>query len=143
MLVFAGTSPILVNLVGARVEADITATNLSIGRLGGGITEAEIDNVLIPGLADGMNGFIADDCPGGVCSPGSDGEQLLLLFDSDSDGTITADELRTNALIMSLLAPDIDLFDSAGNYNPRGDGIKDSLSFGVGFTAVGAVFDLP
>jgi len=143
LLVFAGTSPILVNLVGARVEANITATNLSVGRLGGGITEAEIDNIVIPGLAEALNGIVADDCPGGVCPPGGNGAQILLLFDANSDGTITAEELRTNALIMSLLAPDVDLFDSAGNYNPRVDGVKDSLSFGVGFTAVGAVFDLP
>ena len=66
-----------------------------------------------------------------------------MLFDANTDGTITAKELRTNALIMSLLAPDLDLFDSAGIYNPRVDGVNDSLSFGVGFTAVGAVFDLP
>ncbi len=63
--------------------------------------------------------------------------------DTDTDGTITADELRTNALIMSLLSPDVDLFGSMGNDDPRVDGVNDSLSFGVGFTAVGAVFDLP
>ncbi len=144
LLVFGGTSPIRVNLVGARVEANITATNLSIGRLGGGITEAEIDSVLIPGLADAFNAIVAEDCIGLTCDPDSPGEDILDLFDTiDVDGVISVEEVRASPLISSLLAPDIDLFDSAGDFNPRVDGVDDSLSFGVGFTAVGAVFDLP
>ncbi len=139
-----GTEPILVNLVGARVEADLSATNLGNAKLGGALTAADIDAQLIPGIAAAMQAMVDADCPGGTCAPGSAGETILGLgFDANDDGMITADELRMSALISSLLQPDVDLFDADGNFDPRSDGVNDSLSFGVGFTAVNAVFDLP
>ena len=80
------------------------------------------------------------------CDEGSTGETLVDLFDEEpepsGDCTITLDELKNNDLISSLLAPDVDLFDADGNFNPRQDMVKDSLSLGVGFSAVGAVFTI-
>jgi hypothetical protein len=143
LVLVPGTTPVVVSLVGARVRGDVTATTISNGLLGGAIREEEVDTVVIPAIAVAMNALVAADCPGGVCTPDSGGETILALFDTNTDGTVTADELRANDLINSLLAPDVDLFDGAGNFNPRVDGVRDSLSFGVGFTAVGAVFDLP
>ena len=52
-------------------------------------------------------------------------------------------EFADDPLIGSLLSPDLDLFDGMGNFNPRVDGIRDSLSLGVGFTGVGATFPWP
>jgi hypothetical protein len=135
--------PILLHLVGAKVVADVGPTNVVNGRLGGALTGAEVDNVLLPALHDIYALIVAEDCPGGVCTAGSAGETLLDLFDENKDGMITLAELQESALIQSLFAPDVDLFDATGAYNPRVDGLKDSLSFGVGFTAVGAVFALP
>ena len=45
----------------------------------------------------------------------------------NSDGKITADEIRNNALLKPLLAPDVDT---------DKDGKPDALSIGFGFTAV-------
>ncbi len=56
---------------------------------------------------------------------------------------ILADELRMDDLIASILAPDVDLFDSTGAFNPRVDGIKESVSLGVGLTCVPALFAVP
>ena len=82
---------------------------------------------------------------------------MLLLFDEygatvqdDPDCAVTLEELGNNSLISSLLAPDVDLFDCSGGewptgccFDPRVDGVKDSLSVGLGFTGVGATFTLP
>lgn len=138
-----GTPPVIVELVGARFKGGVTATTITNGLLGGAITAEEVDAVLIPGIAAALNIMVAEDCVGTTCDPDSAGEDILLLFDDNDDGVITAEELRANALIQSLLAPDVDLFDATGAFNPNTDGENDALSFGVGFTAVGAVFDLP
>jgi hypothetical protein len=39
-----------------------------------------------------------------------------------------------------MFSPDLDLFDGSGQFAPNEDGVKDSLSFGAGFTAIGASF---
>ena len=53
-------------------------------------------------------------------------------------------ELRSNCIIScGILTPDIDLLDQDGDFNPRTDGVKDALSFGIGFTAVPAVYPEP
>jgi hypothetical protein len=56
----------------------------------------------------------------------------------DGDGAVSIDELRTHALIQSLLQPDLDLFDASGS--PGTDGTLDSLSLGYGFSAVLGTF---
>ena len=63
----------------------------------------------------------------------------MALFDENEDGMVTEEELRANALIESTVGnPDLDLFDGDGQFDPNVDGVKDSLSLGLGFTAVGA-----
>jgi hypothetical protein len=56
------------------------------------------------------------------------------------DAIISADELRVDDLLGSILTPDVDLFDAAGNFNPRVDGVMDSISLGVGLDLVPASF---
>jgi hypothetical protein len=70
----------------------------------------------------------------------STSKTVLDLFDDDKDGAVTADEIRMDPLSMALLAPDVDLLDASGAFNPRSDGTKDSLSLGLGFTCVNGVF---
>ncbi|MBA2544254.1 MAG: hypothetical protein H0V17_31710, partial [Deltaproteobacteria bacterium] len=62
--VSASAPPIALDLIGARVEATIDATSCS-GRLGGAVTETQVDTVLIPSVVDMMNAAIARDpgCP--------------------------------------------------------------------------------
>jgi hypothetical protein len=150
---------VVVELVGARIEVDVTAQQLLAGRLAGGITEEERDMVVIPAMHEAITTTIDQDCTGTTngmppcgCDDGSTGLTLLDLFDEipdragaqpDGDCVVTPEELATNSLITSLLAPDVDLLDADGDFAPGQDGVNDCLSFGVGFTAVPASFPLP
>ena len=57
------------------------------------------------------------------------------------DRKIDVCEVATAGLIQNVLAPDIQMFDANGNYHPNPDNThKDSLSLGLGFSAVTATF---
>ncbi len=111
-----------------------------------------------------------ENCPGSSCDPcgcqnGSAGDTIRSLFDKEpaagepgtafmgvaGDCMITIDELRNNNLIRSLLSPDVDLLncpsaDSAPSectYEPRVDGIKESMSLGLGFRGAKGTFNIP
>ena len=137
--------PIRIPLTGARLEGTISAEGIMSGRLAGGIAEQDIHGIVLPALADGMNRDIENDCTGVApqcCAPGTTTDVIVRQFDFDADCRITADELLRNVLIAALLQPDVDLID-ADNGNalePDRDGVRDSLSVGVGLTAVGASF---
>jgi len=146
------------HLIGARMDvpAIADATLASAGapaKLGGAVTKADLDDNVMPALHQILADNIAEDCTGidnGTdacgCADGATGRTLLDLFDEVPDGgdcMVTLEELKNNSLISSLLAPDVDLLDGDGNFNPRKDGVKDSLSLGVAFTAVGASFTAP
>ena len=93
-----------------------------------------------------MQNTVQQDCSGvhpNCCTPNSQGEDLIGTFDSDGSCDITVDELKDNALLSGLLSPDLDLFDAEGFYVPNDDGVKDSLSLGVGFNATLGTFALP
>lgn len=135
--------PVLLNLVGARVECDVDGTGVMNGKLAGGITKEQVQNDILPALHQSFSITVAADCTGTTCTPGSAGEDLLNLFDENADGEITLAELENNILLTNLLAPDMDLLDEEGFLNPNSDGELDTLSFGVGFTAVGALFIPP
>ncbi|HUH02527.1 MAG TPA: hypothetical protein VML75_11050 [Kofleriaceae bacterium] len=144
-----GGEALVVNLVGARVEIGaVTADTLMSGKLGGAITEEALDNDILPALHTILSDTIAEDCTGTAapcCEADSTGQLLIDLFDESEpqDCVVTLEELKNNSLIASLLAPDVDLFDgdpADDNFSPRTDGVKDSLSLGIGFNAVGGVF---
>ena len=148
------------NLYGARMDVTVAETTLgtsgSPGKLGGAIKEEDLQNDVLPALHGILEDNINEDCTGTTtgappcgCTDGGTGQTLLDLFDEepdragtepDGDCVVTLDELKNNSLISSLLAPDVDLFDADGNFNPRDDGVKDSLSLGIAFTSVGATF---
>jgi hypothetical protein len=145
-LIILNGPPIRLPLHGARIEGVFAVDGVTGAKLGGAVIEADVDSLVVPALADSLQTTVAADCAGApptCCSAGSTGESLVELFDADGDCAITLDEVRTNDLIASLLSPDVDLFDSEGNFNPRVDEIKDSLSLGVGLLAVPARFPLP
>lgn len=123
--VVEGGPPLRLNLVGAKLTGAVNDGACDV-RLGGAILKEELDGVVIPGLAELWTGASAP--------------AALDLFDADGDLVITAEEIRTNAVIGPLLAPDVDLLTGAGTYDPRTDGVADSISLGVSFTCVGAVF---
>jgi hypothetical protein len=146
-----GGDSLTLNLIGARLEiGSVSATGLMSGKLGGAVTDADLQNNILPALNDILADTINEDCTGTAtstdacgCAEGATGRTLLDLFDEDDTCDVTLQELKDNSLISSLLAPDVDLLDGSGNFNPRSDGVKDSLSLGLAFTGVGATFTNP
>ncbi len=148
---FAGDQQFRLRLYGARMEVQVSESALGSadapGRVGGGIRPDDLDSDLLPWALARITGAIAADCTSSVppcgCAAGSAGQAVIGLFDEvePRDCAVTLDELRNNSLIAPLLVADVDLFDADGNFNPRSDGVDDSLSFGLAFTAVGATYD--
>ncbi len=162
-------TPIRVKLVGARIKGDLTADGCTSGVLGGAITNDELNSSVIPGIQTLMNNSIKDDGPDGmhpmacaaagdVCPAAMNGDAtscdverhicrsdtsktILNIFDTNKDAQITIDEIKNNTLIKALLAPDVDLFNGT-TFDPRKDGVKDSLSVGIGFTCKKATFSV-
>lgn len=141
LLAIAGVPAGVIELrgVGGRIECLAGADTLVNGRFGVGLTMEEVDTRLVPAMATGIDAIVQRDCPGAVCAEGSQGQSLAMFFDDDTDGAVTEQELRSNSLISSTIGnPDLDLFDGEGQFNPRTDGVKDSLSLSLGFSAVSA-----
>jgi hypothetical protein len=68
-----------------------------------------------------------------------------LTLDANADGVITADEFVEDQLMASFAAPDLDLiapFAGVDVYWPHRDGLEDSISLGLGFTAVPVELEL-
>lgn len=143
-LVLPNTNETIVfKLRAAAIDADISAGTLD-GVIAGAVVGDDIDRVLLPALQLGLQAAVDDSCgTTDPCPSGSLGSMILNQFDDNNDGIVSVDELRGDSLVNSLLTPDLDLLDSGGNYNPGYDGVNDSLSFAVRFTAVPADFPVP
>jgi hypothetical protein len=124
-----------VDLIGVRLEADVSAKGCANGKLGGGVTVDEFRGKLLPAIADGLNQIIKSDQ--------AVANTLMQVFDSDRNGIITIQELENNPMLMIAVSPDMDLLDASGKFNPSQDGVKDSYSVGLGFTCVPATFTAP
>ena len=61
----------------------------------------------------------------------------------DAQAFLSLAELEQSNLIAQLTVPDVDLLDADGNFNPRDDGVLDSIAIGLAFTSVGATFTAP
>jgi len=127
-LVLDSDRPIRLDLRGARVRLEQISENHITAVFAGGVTESDIENVVIPEAAANCDRIVVNECnqtgpnatePCG-CIPGSRSNTLRKLFDADRDCRVDASEVSTNSLVRSLLEPDI-----------RVDG-QDLLSFGVG-----------
>jgi hypothetical protein len=150
-------SSLTLDLIGAQIEVQqMSATGLMSGKIGGAITEQDLNNTVLPALVDILADTFVDDCPEprtapDCCEDGSTGQTLMDLFDEDDTCEVTLLELQNNSLISSLLAPDVDLLDcpsadsdpSECAFFPRQDEVKDSLSLGIGFSAVPGTFTIP
>ncbi|HWE29091.1 MAG TPA: hypothetical protein VHB97_13880, partial [Polyangia bacterium] len=150
-----GSTP--VDLVGARITyvraADGTVTG---GQLNGAMRKYDIDHTVVPSVAGALNLSVQTN------PSSSTSMQILAIFDNGGkpsaacgmmcqnldgscaiahDNVISDCEVGTNSIIQNVLAPDVQMFDAAGNYHPNpANTNKDSLSIGVGFTAVPATF---
>jgi hypothetical protein len=135
-IALGGTTPITINLIGARIKAS-TISDTAIGSVifGGAIAKTDIDGTIIPAIVPNLKDTVARDCnmltapPGCGCTSGSTGETIISTFDkSPVDCDITAQELLMNGIVMSALQPDVTI-----------DGVP-AVSIGIKATAVGAVF---
>jgi hypothetical protein len=148
-LALADAASVPINLIGARATASVSDTGIMNGKLGGALRDSDVQDELIPAVADLIASLlVTSECDGtpegGCCPADSTGEQVLTFFDDNEDCEVTAEELAANSLISSTIGnPDLDLFDEGGDFNPRQDGVKDSLSLGIGFTAVAGEFTVP
>lgn len=128
-------APLTLALIGARVRlTQASDTEIMTGVVAGAVPVTELDSTVYPSMATAITAQIAVDCtaltspPQCGCASGSAGDTEMGLFDANQDCAVTADEIKTNSLIMSLLAPDVTI------------GTEQALSFGVGITAVHAAF---
>jgi hypothetical protein len=122
-IALGGTTAIQLDLIGAKAKASgitadnigtISGTTVSGGIVfAGAITKDDIDNKVIPAVQTQLGPTIMKDCtmptmpPGCGCTDGSTGKTILGLFDTNHDCTVSVDEIKSNSLIMSLLAPDV------------------------------------
>jgi hypothetical protein len=147
LYVFSPTSPVTLPLHGAAIRFTTDPNGLMSGQINGSVKDADVKNIIVPQIAQSLNAAIQMD-------PNSNtAKQILAIFDIGNctnpdmtkavanDGRIDPCEVATNPIIQNVLAPDVDIYDANGNYapNPLNTG-KDSLSIGVGFSAVHATF---
>jgi hypothetical protein len=137
-IALGGTEGISLDLIGARGKATgISENGMESLILAGALTKSDLDNKVIPAIHMQIEPIITRDCPTPTaadcgCMSGSTGKTILNLFDTNPKNcAVTVDEIKTNTLIQSLLAPDVKI-----------DG-QDALSLGVKTTAVKATFPLP
>jgi len=133
-------APLRITLVSARAEVTVSEDGLTDGLLGGAITTDDVNNDLIPAVADVVASLLeADGCdPKAVpcCPEDSGAAQILSFLDTDDDCVVGAQELIENPLIASTLGdPDLDL--------EGDDQVNDAISLGVGFSAVTGAFTPP
>ena len=142
-----GSPPIAceLDLFGARTElTGVSADGITDGIVGGAATFATLNLSCIPAFVGAVVAYVQRDCcgtptspqpicnynstPSCGCSNGSMGQNLLGQLDIRHACTVTVADVENNSFIESLLAPDVMI-----------DGVP-GLSFGVGFTAVSAVY---
>ena len=136
-----GVPPIRFRLINAQLAAKVTENGCTGGRIGGAITQKDIDGNVLPALAAGLDSVIAGDagCRQNLNDCDDNSKMLLGLFDTDpKDRMITLNELQGNFIINLLFTNDLDLLGDDGN--PGKDGQLDSTSLALAFTCVKAGF---
>jgi hypothetical protein len=159
----AGADPVTLKVNGAHLQfTRDSAGKITGGQLNGAIKNSDVQSLIIPNVATLLTKKITDDStPPSMLSAGD--MQILSIFDNGgkpdaactagtcknpdgscatkADNKIDICEVSTAGLIQNVLAPDVQMFDAAGNYKPNKDNtVKDSLSLGLSFSAVGASF---
>jgi hypothetical protein len=123
------------------------APGLVSGQLNGSIKQSDVNTKMIPQIAANLTQQVESD------PNSSSSMQIEQIFDvggctddngvpaQASDRVITPCEVANNSIIKNVLAPDVQIYDANGNYAPNpANTVKDSLSVGLGFTAVRATF---
>jgi hypothetical protein len=124
-----GFPPLEIELLGARATFEDVGDGSLRGRIGGGVSDADMDRLFTDYL-EIIDADVANDCgidpPACSCALNSSGKFYIGSLDANHDCSVAFDELKKNTLIVSLLAPDLVM-----------DG-KKAISLGIGFEAVPA-----
>ncbi len=147
----------LIPLTGGHVSYTLGVDHLFTGQIQGAIAVSDLQNIFIPAVAQRFSALVAQSpcgsdcmtiksifdnggvanshCPQGTCA-NPDGTCAVA-----NDNQISSCEISTNSLVANVLAPDVQMTDGKGNYHPAPtNAIPDSLSVGLGFTAVSAQY---
>jgi hypothetical protein len=154
----APTAPIEFPLNGCEItfqtgtDFQSGAPGLLNGEIHGSVKNRDIQGLVIPAIAVQLtqqiqnnptsaettmlrNLFDVGDGNGGFCTNPDNTRAYPM------DGVIGPCEVAGNNIIANVLAPDVQIYDAAGNYAPsKFNQMRDSLSFAVGFTAVRASY---
>lgn len=120
-LSFIGSAPVFVSLAKAQVNGTITSKSIAAGQINGAIPITEVQTKLLPAMASWWDSQYKN-----TTDPTVKGN-LKTMFDLNGDGTITANEVKSNLILGILIKADVDT---------DGDKKMDSMSIGFGFTSV-------
>lgn len=116
-------------------EVGASADGLVAGKLAGALRQTDVEAIMHPALYATFTAIAARDClaprppPTCGCPFGSTGASALAFFDVDTPRDCQISQHEVSSTVDRVLPPDIDV-DS--------DGTNDAVSFGFGYTAVGA-----
>ena len=146
LALISGGAPVSLIVNGAHLQFTATSDGkLTDGQLHGSIKNSDVQGQIIPGVAMLLSQQVAkDNCMGGTS------KQIASIFDTGMCGSakagdckIDACEVAGNSIIMNVLAPDVQIYSDAAStvYAPNKlNTTRDSLSLGIGFTAVTGKF---
>ena len=151
LALFPGAPPVSLFINGAHLQFTIGGDGtLSGGQLHGSIKNSDVQGVIVPQLAAALSKAIGAD----ACA-GAESQRLAGLFDTgnctNADGTkakagdcrLDPCEIAGNPIFQQQLQPDVQIYSDAASTvyapNPKNT-MRDSLSLGIGFTAVSARF---
>jgi len=130
-IALGGPEGVQLELIGARAKASgMSETGITSVILAGALPQEQLNTQVIPAIHSQLGPLIARDCAPamGMCNCTGTGATVLMLFDADKDCAVTVEEIKSNTLIQSLLAPDVTIDGQA------------ALSIGIKVKATGASF---
>jgi hypothetical protein len=133
-IAIGSTTPINLNLLHARVNATIDATNNTVTAiLGGLVTQTDLTTNIGPALQKTVADILTASCTGSGTLCGCTGTAAILIgFDTDGDCKLSVNEILMAGPVKQQLQPDSCSMDSCT--------APDSLSIGVKVETVKATF---
>lgn len=134
-LALGGTTPIMLSLMRARIQATISPTGIMNATIGGLLTQSEIATELVPVVLGQVNPILSQSCTpvqGQPCSCTGLAAEVLIPADTNHDCQLSADEFLAYNPVQTALAPDVCTTNSCTK--------PDGVSIGLQVQAVKAAF---
>jgi hypothetical protein len=158
LVMFPGRT-IALPLIGAQIKIARDPSGAVSGAIRGAIKQADVESNILPAFAAEVQEQVMNNPndpnsisllgyfdTGGTPDPDMSCKGTCKNPDGScavaNDGKIDLCEVTSNAAVASVVSPDVQMFsDDGSTYQPNpANTHKDSLSLGIGFTAVGATF---